>query len=144
MKKLIPTVAAIAIHGGKFLLVRHEEGAGHVTGTYGLPSGRVEGGESEFEAAVREFSEETGLTAKSEDFKEFPGNYYVADLNRKDGSTMHCGWGVFKVLKFEGEIKASSETTPVWLSLEEIKQLGKEEKLLPNVLDAIPAALKSE
>ena len=139
MKKLIPTVAAIAVHGSKFLLVRHEEEAGHITGTYGLPSGRVEGGESELQAAVREFSEETGLTAKSEDFKEFPGNYYVADLNRKDGSTMHCGWRVFKVLKFEGEIKASSETTPVWLSLEEIKQLGKEEKLLPNILDAIRA-----
>lgn len=91
MKKLISTVAAIAVHGGKFLLVRHEEGAGHITGTYGLPSGRIGEGESELKAAVREFSEETGLTAKSEDFKEFLGNYYVADLNRKDGSIMHCG-----------------------------------------------------
>lgn len=143
MKKLVPTVAAIAVHGGKFLLVQHEKGAGHITGTYGLPSGRVGENESESEAAVREFYEETGLNAKLEDFREFDGNYYIADLQRKDGSIMHCGWRVFKVLKFEGEIRASSETTPVWLNLEEIKKLGKEEKLLPNILDAIHAALNA-
>ena len=37
------------------------------------------------EAAVRELSEETGLKTKDEDLAEFNGNYYVAEIERKDG-----------------------------------------------------------
>ena len=83
--KPIPTVAVLIINDGKVLLVKHTEKAGHLTGTYGLPSGRIDENEAEGKAAVRELLEETGLRTKEDNLIEFPKNFYVADLERKGG-----------------------------------------------------------
>lgn len=143
MKKLIPSAAAIAIRDDKILLVREGEQSGHMTGMCGLPGGRVNNDETEQTAAAREFHEETGLYAKTTDFREFENNYYKAEISRKDGSTMNFGWRVFKVLNFFGELKRSDAMAAEWFSLEEIERFESEGKLLPNVLSAIHAALKT-
>ena len=140
--KVIPTVGVVAVQGSSVLLVCHEPGGGHITGTYGLPGGRVEEGETEEEAAKREFQEETGLDVPSNNFSSYEGNYIVADVPRKNGTTVKMGWKIFKLQDFKGEFKASGETTPVWLNLKQVEKLDTQKRLAPNVLNVIRAALK--
>lgn len=60
---VVPCVGAIVIdERGRLLLVRrgHEPGAG----LWSIPGGRIEAGETDAEALVRELREETGLTVR--------------------------------------------------------------------------------
>ncbi|HLD06679.1 MAG TPA: NUDIX domain-containing protein [Candidatus Nanoarchaeia archaeon] len=61
MANIIPTVGVLVYRNGEVLLVQHGAKASHLHGVYGLPAGKLEAGESEEEAAVRELFEETGL-----------------------------------------------------------------------------------
>lgn len=142
MQKTIPTVGVIAISENRVLLVRHEEGARHITGIYGLPSGRIDNDESEQQAAAREFHEETGLYAKDIDFKEFKNNYYVADIPRKDGTIKRFGWRVFRVQNFYGDLTSSDETTPEWIEISNLSKLEREKRLLPNTLLVVMEVMK--
>ena len=60
---LVPCVGAVVTDGrGRLLLIKrgHEPGAG----LWSLPGGRIEPGETDAEALVREMREETGLTVE--------------------------------------------------------------------------------
>lgn len=138
----IPTVGIVAIKEGKVVLVKHEEAAAHLTGMYGLPAGRLFVGETELDAAVREFAEETGLAANKKDFSEFPNNYYEASILRKKGME-DFAWRVFKVSRFSGELKPSEEVTPEWIEIDKMDDLERKGVLLPNTINAVKAALNS-
>lgn len=58
----VAAVGAIAIRDGMLLLVRR----GHApdAGKWSIPGGRVEPGETDADAVVREMAEETGLTVR--------------------------------------------------------------------------------
>ncbi|MEK7186343.1 MAG: NUDIX hydrolase [Patescibacteria group bacterium] len=135
---VIPSVAVLIIEDNKVLLVKHAEKAGHLTGAYGLPSGRMNAGETEREAAVRELSEETGLKTKDEDLAEFNGNYYVAEIERKDGGEIKFGWRVFLCKNYSGEIKNSDETVPEWIEINNLENYN----LLPNIKNVVVAGIK--
>lgn len=134
---IIPSAAVLIIKSGKVLLVKHTEKAGHLTGIYGLPGGRLNPGEDEIEAAKRELKEETGLEATIEDLLDFPGNLYVTDLERKDGIKTYS-WRVFLCQGYKGEIKAAEETIPEWVEIKNLKNYN----LLKNTEDAVRKALR--
>lgn len=130
------TSHVLAFDNDKVLLVRHGESAGHVTGVYGIPGGRLDGSESMKEAAMREFVEETGLVVTESELQAFPRNEYTAEIPRKDGTTKRYTMHIFLSQKFDGTLKSDHETIPEWVSLEQLDSI----KLLPNVKEAIRAA----
>lgn len=72
-KKVSPSIKVIIKHDKKILLQRHKDG------TYDIPGGRVEYGESCFEALNRELNEELGFTIKNlQDLTLFHNWHYVS------------------------------------------------------------------
>lgn len=134
----IPTAAVLTINKNQVLLVKHGAKAGHLTDVFGLPGGTLEPDETEIQCAFREFTEETGLSTTIENLIEFPNNFYSAEILKKDGSQHTYLWKVFLCTSFEGSLKNSDETKPVWVDIDKIDTLN----LLPNVKDALFAGLK--
>ena len=84
-RPLFPVAVLIfVVRDGRILLGKRGEGYGK--GTWGLPGGHLEFGESLEDAARRELKEETGLRAKSLTFKNI--------VNRKSGDShyIHIGF----------------------------------------------------
>ena len=138
MEDIVPTVAALVFKDNEVLLVRHKEAAGHLTDTYGLPSGRTQEKEDDKHAAVRELKEETGLIIEKDHLVEFPENLYYASIERKGGEVVNFSWKVFLAKQFSGELEESEETKPEWVNIDDIGSL----KLLPNVYQAVQDGLK--
>jgi 8-oxo-dGTP pyrophosphatase MutT (NUDIX family) len=132
------TVGVLVIHDGRVLLVSHREGAGNLTGTYGLPSGHLEKDEKEKTAAVRELREETGIVLTEEDLIEYPNDVWTADIKRKDGKVYTFSIKVFVAKRFGGELRESDETTPEWVDIAKLNEYN----LLPNVKEIIMKEVK--
>ena len=120
-RKIIPTVGVLIYTEGKknVLLVRHGEKASHLTGSYGIPAGRKEENESEVETAIRELKEETGLVAKVGDLRPL-NKMWIADIQRKDGSTKTFSLRVFVCDKYSGELTETEETIPEFVPIENL------------------------
>ncbi|MFH1833348.1 MAG: NUDIX domain-containing protein [Candidatus Levyibacteriota bacterium] len=135
LKNIVLSAAALLIKDDKVLLVRHTQKAGHLTGIYGLPGGKVDESETEKDTAIRELKEETGLTGIS--FVDYPNNIYYAAIKRKQG-VVNFSWHVFLCLKFSGEIKESEETIPEWVKTSDLDKY----QLLANVKQTVEDAIK--
>ncbi|MES2215728.1 MAG: NUDIX hydrolase [Patescibacteria group bacterium] len=136
MSDPIKTAAVVVLKEDRVLLVRHGAKADHQINTYGLPAGKVQLGEIERDAALREFREETGLAAVAEDLLEIP-KLYSATIQQKE-ITKLFSMKVYKILHFTGTLKNSDETTPEWAKIVDLPSLN----LLPNVALAIRDALQ--
>ncbi len=135
----IPGVGVVLFKGDKVLLVRHEEGAGHMTGVYGLPAGRFLKGETAKQVALRELFEETGITTTEIALIEYPENIYIGTFKRKEtNKDVTASLRVFICTEYSGTLKNSQETTPKWVAISEMEKLD----LLPNVAKAIRDAQK--
>lgn len=134
----ILTAHVLAFQNDNVLLVRHGEGAGHLTGVYGIPGGRLQEGEESKTAAARELQEETGLIVETSDLHEFANNQFTADIQRKDGEVKRYTMTVFYAETFSGELKESEETTPEWITIADLQTYN----LLPNVQQAIENAVQ--
>lgn len=121
---------------GDVLLVEHLEGSKHVTGTFGLPAGRLEPGEKPLDGTVREVKEETGLSIDKSAFQKLPTTYQAV-MERKDGF-QRMSWEVFTTTTEGGVLTDSSETRPQWMSLKKLE--GIKHLLVPNVYNAIQEA----
>lgn len=124
-KELLTEKAAgiLVCRNNQVLLVRHGPASRKELDIYGVPSGRVEPGETEREGAIREFREETGAAVAGNDLIDYPSNLYFGEVELKDG-TVHCfEFKVFAAKNIEGELKATDETTPEWVDIGRLDEL---------------------
>jgi 8-oxo-dGTP diphosphatase len=98
------------IRDGKILLIRKKRGLG--AGKINGPGGRIEPGEEPHECAVRETSEEVGLTPLDVQ------NRGELHFQFADGYSLHCT--VFVANEYTGELIETDEALPIWTSLESI------------------------
>lgn len=125
----------IVISDGKVLLVRAGKDSLQVDGSLSFPGGHIEAGESLEETAKRELQEEAGLTA--EELIDFPNNYVEATVERKDGLVAYS-FKVYLVTQFRGELRATNETEPLWMNIEQARKTnlyGQNNLLLEHVLE---------
>ena len=136
------TVDAIALKDGQLILIKRKNPP--FQGSFALPGGFVDYGETVENAVVREFKEETGLEAE---IKDFIGIFSEPDRDPR-GHTVSV---VFELKITGGKLKAGDDASDVQLfSLDKLPDLAfdhekiilaKEEKLLEADLEAREMAL---
>lgn len=132
----IRTSGVLIVRDNKVLLVNHGKGASHMTGSYGLPAGRVRDGETEIDCAIRELEEETGLITSPEYLEALPKKYH-ATIQRKEG-IKNFNLSVFLCKNYSGELKSSDEANPEWIETDKLPEYN----LLPNVAEIISDGIK--
>ncbi len=118
----IPTAGIVVLKGSQVLLVRHLDQASHLTGSYGLPAGKLEAGETEKQAAARELLEETGLRVEEHELFKIP-KLWLTDIRQKDG-IKRFSFTAFVARVFKGDLRVSNKTVPEWVDIELIKRLN--------------------
>ena len=98
------------IEDGKILLIRKKRGFG--AGKINAPGGRIEPGEAPHECAIRETSEEVGLTPAG------VRNHGELHFQFTDGYSLHCT--VFVANDYSGELIETDEALPIWTPLDSI------------------------
>ena len=98
------------IQDGQILLIRKKRGLG--AGKINGPGGRIEPGEKPHECAVRETSEEVGLTPLNVQ------NRGELHFQFADGYSLHCA--VFVAHEFTGDLIETDEALPIWTPLDSI------------------------
>jgi 8-oxo-dGTP diphosphatase len=98
------------IQDGQILLIRKKRGLG--AGKINGPGGRIEPGEEPHECAVRETSEEVGLTPLNVQSR---GELH---FQFADGYSLHCA--VFVAHEFIGDLLETDEALPIWTPLDSI------------------------
>ena len=95
---------------GKLACVRVDRGEGSY---FDLPGGAVDGEESEQQALVREFAEETGLIVQPEDRLTEAAQYF----QRTDGSPVNNAGGFWTVrlAGFDASTQCEADHELVWL-----------------------------
>ncbi len=106
----VPTdrsVLVFIVRGGDVLLIRKKRGLG--AGKINAPGGRIEAGETELEAALRETREEVGVTPT--------GLARGGELSFQfvDGYALHCV--PYLATGLVGEPIETDEASPLWASL---------------------------
>lgn len=109
---------AYAVRPAVFGLVFHDEKLASVRVTrdepyFDLPGGAIDGGETEVEALVREFLEETGMIVQPVDRLAEAGQYF----RRSDGQPVNNvgGFWVARMVAMEPSRKVEADHELVWL-----------------------------
>lgn len=129
--KVVPTVFGMVIKDGKVLLLRRAN-TNWLDGWYDLPAGHLEDQEKLKDGAIRELTEETGLTAKPEDLRLV--HIYQ---NHHNPNEPHYGH-VFLVKKWSGQPRIMEPHKSDDLGFFDINNLP--EKLAPYSRAAIEKA----
>jgi ADP-ribose pyrophosphatase YjhB (NUDIX family) len=117
--------SAILERDGRLLLIRRTKPPS--ADLFAFPGGRAEAGEIPAETAIREFFEETGITARN------PVLFATYDLNGDKDDDRHFFLSVFRV-EADPDIKAiaaDDAADPGWYTVEEIRNLA----VPPSVLE---------
>lgn len=105
-----PTAFGIVERDGRIACVRVERGAGSY---FDLPGGAVDGDETEEQALVREFREETGLTVRAETRIAEAGQYFF----KTTGEALNNvgGFWIAQATDEDPSAKCEDDHTLVWL-----------------------------
>lgn len=127
--------AVVIFNKNKVLLVKHKQASEHINDVYGLPAGRLEPGEKEIAAAIRELKEETGLTTQE-------SNLVKLDITYENTIERKTGIKSFKTTaylctKYSGELVSGEETEPVWVNLPDLQNLNLIEIARTIISDAL-------
>ena len=109
MMKTLDVVAAIIERDGKILLAQRSPDADQ-PGMWEFAGGKVESGESQPQALVRELREELGIDA-------VVGRYIASHQREVSGRLIHLH--AWHVPSYQGELKAYEHQDIVWCSPEE-------------------------
>lgn len=94
-KPIYVAVAVIITREGKILLGKRKNSYG--AGSWGLPAGHLEHGETLIEGALRELKEETGVVASKEDL----AFYTIVDAVREDNHYVHVAFELRKQVEVQ-------------------------------------------
>ena len=108
--RLRPTAFGLVFHDGKLACVRVDRGEASY---YDLPGGAIDGDETEEQALVREFVEETGLTVSPARRLGEAGQYFL----KSDGRAVNnlAGFWTAEVQKEEPSAKIEDDHELHWL-----------------------------
>ena len=112
MMKTLDVVAAIIERDGKILLAQRSPDADQ-PGMWEFAGGKVESGESQPQALVRELREELGIDA-------VVGRYIASHQREVSGRLIHLH--AWHVPSFQGELNAYEPQDMVWCSPEEARR----------------------
>lgn len=112
-KKIRNAVRVYIIENGKVVCIQYKEGP---IGYIDMPGGKIEEGETAYEAAVREVKEETGMKVEKLEkigtvIEEYPDRIYH--------------FQVFMALDFSGKPQEFIENSSFWISISELKNKEK-------------------
>src|SRR5690606_25055932 len=117
-----PAAFGLVEQDGRLACVRVDRGEGSY---FDLPGGAVDGEESEQQALVREFAEETGLIVQPEDRLAEAAQYFL----RTDGSPVNNtgGFWTVRVTGFDASTQCEPDHELVWLDpLDAVSRLRHE------------------
>ena len=105
-----PTAFGLVFHNGKLACVRVDRGEGSY---YDLPGGAVDGDETEEQALVREFVEETGMTVRPIARIAQAAQYF----RKSDGTPVNNTGGLWvaELLSIDPAAKVEADHQLVWL-----------------------------
>ena len=120
-KPIRKAVRCYLVRDNKVVVTKYKEGK-KKAGYYDIPGGKIEGGETPEQTAIREMKEETGLKIKNLKYK---GKMIIEYPNRI------FDFEVFICNECEGKPQDFEENTSEWI---EINELLKKEKILSNIM----------
>lgn len=105
-----PTAFGLLVEAGQLACVRVDRGEGSY---YDLPGGAVDGDETEVEALVREFIEETGLTVRPVTRLVEAAQYFC----KTDGTRLNNFGGIWitERISFDPAARVEADHELVWL-----------------------------
>ena len=112
----VNVVAAILERGGRFLLGKRGLHKQSAPGYWCPISGRIEPGESQADAVVREVREETGMAVRALS--------KVTECDTRDGSAVIHWWHVQPLDAAPARLANDEHTELLWASIEEMKRLS--------------------
>lgn len=113
-----PSVYGFVIHDGRLLVFRSEE-----SGTWMLPGGKIELGETAVEALNREAQEEVGLSVERPEFLYADDFFYYNETKQQAFQIFEMYYLAAPVLT-DGKIvpRAGAETTALeWIPLDQVR-----------------------
>lgn len=136
MLKTIDVVAAIIEQDGKILLAQRSAHADQA-GLWEFAGGKVEAGESQPAALVRELHEELAIHA-------YPGCYIASHQREVSGRMIYLH--AWHVPRFDGEIIAREHSALVWCTPQEALnyELAPADIPLLHAFMALPAATRAD